>query len=418
MKVTRELMEAAPGTFRVADTGELVERVRHALDRARLLGILSQTMVRDGDAGPMIVKMGTRPLSVKELSAEQMMAWADEVGMPWQEGYEKRVIQVWASDERVDRDGDIVEQSWRFDNYARNPLVLWGHEWGAPPIGSSIHWSVEERADDGDDYSGPALLLVELFAPGDVSPQADSVLRLAKAGFLRSGSVGFYPGKVVVPESDEAREELGIPEGGYLLQDNELIEHSHCSVPANPGALNILVAAKAAGGLRPTDVIAIRELARQDALIVGREDVWSRMDSAMRRMWRGLYPNVAIEDHKSVAHPVEPDSAVERSCAPAAKTVTLDEVADPEPTEPAGDEGGRTGPTLEELQMVIATTVDTLAVVIRDVDGLKSDVADLRSDLDGARREHEQDSSQALSALLSDLRENTGKALAKRAGGG
>ncbi len=427
-------------SMRAVDTGELVKRIREGLDAARRMGVLSGTMVREGDDGPVIVKMGSRPLVAKAYSADELRAFAEEAGIPWDDGYEDRVVEVWASDERVDRDGDIVEQSsWDFANFAKNPLVLWGHEWEAPPIGNAIRWAVENRKDD--DYEGPALRLTELFAPGDASPQAESVLRLAKAGFLRSGSVGFFPGEVVSPESDEAREELGLSEGGYFLRKCELIEHSHCSVPSNPGAINILATAKAAGGLASTDIAAIRELARQDALVVGREDVWSRMDSALRRAWNELYPDVRIEDHASIAHPIMPDSAVERSAAPAKvkdddPTSTGDDAATPDTAAP-GDDAATPGDdathgddvadadtkkTPEERVTVVESSValltEAIATLTADVGDLKAEFADFKSDADGASRESEQERSAALSALLSDLRETSEKVLASGKDGG
>lgn len=421
MKISDKAAEAA----RVVDVCELVERIHKALDHARLLGQLSPTMVREGDDGPVIVKMGSQPVAVKAHTEDELRAMADAAGIPWKDGYEERVVDVWASDERVDRDGDIIEQgSWKFDNFAKNPLVLWGHEWETPPIGNAISWGVEDRKDD--DYEGPALRLVELFAPSEASPQAESVLRLAKAGFLRSGSVGFFPGKIVSFENDEDREELGIPEGGYLLQDCELIEHSHVSVPANPGALNILAAAKSAGGLSPIDIVTIRELARQDSLVIGREDVWSRADSTLRGMWAQLFPDVAIESHRSLAERVAQDSAVER-IAPVAKTNDKGETPSAdgetplaaEDTSPAeGDtpsaEGGdekTSDERIGDLEGTIEDLAKAVSDLTTDLGGIKSAVADLRSDVDGARREGDQEKSAQLSGLLGDLSENTKKAL-------
>lgn len=333
----------ADGRAKVVSLDALLDKIEAASKSSSRLGVPPRTGVKAGpDGNPVVVKRGQEIIDgdiLKRVTNGQLQEWAEAVGVEWQEGFEERVLEVWASDERVDRDGDIVEQSWRFENYERNPVVLWGHEWSSPPIGSAIKWDVKAR-DDGD-YKGKALRLVELFAPPEVSGFADGVLRLAKAGFLRTGSVGFYPGEVIDVQDDEARAELGLGAYGFLLRDNELLEHSFVTVPANPGAHTILSAAKSAGLLRVGDVQIMREAARQDALILGGEELWKRYDSALRKLWRQLYPKAVIEPHADVSEPVSEDGVAERKCLSTWKAeqigepVSKDEVLKPFPGEHA-----------------------------------------------------------------------------------
>ena len=149
---------------------------------------------------------------------------AEGCGLPWEDGYENRVIPWWASDQRVDRHGDIVEQSWDFGEFDKNPVVLYGHQWESPPIGSVIGKEIRNRRDK--DYSGPALRLMPLFATKEQYPAADVIFRLAKARFLRTGSVGFMPGKIIHVDDDDEREELGLGKRGVIYADNSLLELS------------------------------------------------------------------------------------------------------------------------------------------------------------------------------------------------
>jgi len=137
----------------------------------------------------------------------------------------RRTITFVASTEAVDRYGDIIRVAgWKLDNYRKNPVVLWGHRSGDPPIGRCVEIGIESNP--------PALVQKVEFATKDVYPFADTVYRLYKDGFLRAVSVGFLP-------LEEPKPRFSL-EGEYLGEEflsQELLELSAVAVPANPEAL-------------------------------------------------------------------------------------------------------------------------------------------------------------------------------------
>ena len=131
---------------------------------------------------------------------------------------------------RVDRENDTVAVAgWDLDAYRRNPVVLWGHDGAAPPIGRCV-----EIGPDGD-----ALRAVVEFVPFDVpvaGPQAEMVMRLCATGFLSACSVGFRPLEWTVAEA-RMKDDDWWP--ALDFQRQELLEFSVVTIPANPDALAI-----------------------------------------------------------------------------------------------------------------------------------------------------------------------------------
>jgi HK97 family phage prohead protease len=129
----------------------------------------------------------------------------------------------------VDRERDcIAVQGWDLRNYQRNPVVLWGHDAGRLPIGRSFNLARE----------GDALKATVQFIPTD-TPEggafAESVYRLALGGFIAATSVGFRPLKWAFSEDPERGADDWFP--GIDFEQQELIEFSVVTVPANPEAL-------------------------------------------------------------------------------------------------------------------------------------------------------------------------------------
>ena len=239
---------------------------------------------------------------------EELKEMAEASGLPWQDDYAERVIPWWASDQRVDRHGDIVEQSWDFGTFDNNPVVLYGHNWDAPPIGNVIHKEVRMRRDSG--YSGPSLRLMPLFATKEQYPAADTIFRLAKSRFLRSGSVGFLPGKVLQVKDDTERKELGLGKNGVIYRDNSLVEGTITSIPANTGAHQVLASAKKSGMLESGDVNFIRELKRRECLRdTDPEKAWREIDNVICTLWYSLYPEVRLSNHEQIEDPVLADES-------------------------------------------------------------------------------------------------------------
>lgn len=223
-------------------------------------------------------------------------------GVKWNDDYKGRAKAWWASDERSDRHGDIVVQSWEFDEFEDNPVMLFSHEWGLPPIGGVLAWEVKNRM--SKKYSGDALHLVGLFALGSAWDWAETVFRLTDAGFLRSGSVGFMPGSIVNVTDPEERQKLGLGQYGLVFKDNRLLEWSPTSIPANPGAHQVLSEAKSKGLVQPSDLQVLRELTRREMQPTRNNNLWVHRDAMMITMWRTLFPEVRVPPTKEMDVPL------------------------------------------------------------------------------------------------------------------
>lgn len=157
---------------------------------------------------------------------------------------EQRTVDYIASTESVDSYGEIVEQDWILDRFAKNPVILFGHNrhanggmLGMPtepasslPIGRAAAWGVEQTT------AGPALCIRVQFATADLNPFADQVFRNVVAGYLKGGSVGFNPHSVRFETRNDI--EVGV------LSRNELFEFSICPMGANPDAVALAVGDK------------------------------------------------------------------------------------------------------------------------------------------------------------------------------
>jgi HK97 family phage prohead protease len=126
-----------------------------------------------------------------------------------------KMRQFIVSTAAADRDNDCVSVAgWKLDNYKKNPVVLFAHDYSSLPIGkcTNIH------------TSKGALVAEMEFADHDM---AKTVLNLVDGGFLNATSVGFRPLKYAMNE--ERR--------GMDFSEQELLEFSIVPVPANPEAL-------------------------------------------------------------------------------------------------------------------------------------------------------------------------------------
>lgn len=132
----------------------------------------------------------------------------------------KREITAIGSQEKIDRDGDVVIiDGVDLKNYKKNPVVLWSHRAGDPPIGKAVKvWK-----EDGK------LMFKLQFPEPETYSFADTIYKLLKEGYLNSFSIGFSPDWKTAEFQEKA--------GGYKFHNSELLEISVCNVPANPGAL-------------------------------------------------------------------------------------------------------------------------------------------------------------------------------------
>lgn len=118
----------------------------------------------------------------------------------------------------VDREKDVITaDGWKVENYLKNPVVLWAHDYRQPPVGVSRSL---ERTENG-------LASVCEFADPKDYALAGTVAALVRMGALRATSVGF---RTLEWTWDEQRD-------GINFISQELLEYSIVPVPANPECL-------------------------------------------------------------------------------------------------------------------------------------------------------------------------------------
>lgn len=202
-----------------------------------------------------------------------------------------RSVIVTASDDSVDRYGDIVSQDgtvgakrvgdgWVTSNFEKNPTVLVGHDYTSLPVGQVTRlW--------GDKVGDRKRLRAEVKFSAS-NPVADTVLGLFRDGSMRTVSVGFRSLAQYQP-SDSERREWQMPSYGIVHASSELLEISAVPVPGNANALadgerhalSLLAAVAARSGHNGLAVHVRSLLApRHDPLV-------ERFEASMRRALTG-----------------------------------------------------------------------------------------------------------------------------------
>src|ERR1700686_680785 len=130
-------------------------------------------------------------------------------------------FDVIISTEDTDRSGEIVKQNgWELKNYKNNPIVLWGHDYYALPIGVCNETYLTEK--DGV----PALGARGIFLSADINPFAQQVRKLYEFGIGKGAGVGCTTSVGFIPkEFDE--------NARNTITKAELLEFSFVPVPAN-----------------------------------------------------------------------------------------------------------------------------------------------------------------------------------------
>jgi HK97 family phage prohead protease len=131
------------------------------------------------------------------------------------------------SDESTDRMGDVImSDGWSLDQFRKNPIALFSHR-ADFPIGKWMNLRVENK-----ELRGRLKL-----APEGTSPRIDEIRRLIEAKILQAVSVGFRPKR---HEPLNAKlDPLDPFGGGSRFLQQELLECSVVSVPANANAIAI-----------------------------------------------------------------------------------------------------------------------------------------------------------------------------------
>ncbi len=174
------------------------------------------------------------PIIIRETNAMGM----DFVSVTKAVDLDKRTLTIIATDETVDRDGDILMvNGWDFENYKKNPVFLWAHDYSSVPLAAAI--KVAKRI-------GPKRVeLTHRFSTEGLNPFADMILQLYHEKIINAGSVGFLPKKFEKIENPEPAAGEITPWSPRRYLKQELLEHSGCPVPCNPSAVqNALKAMK------------------------------------------------------------------------------------------------------------------------------------------------------------------------------
>lgn len=135
---------------------------------------------------------------------------------------------VLASNDIVDRMDEIIDpKGWDLENYRKNPVILWAHNYNGLPVGKSLWIKKSEKG----------LIAKIKFAN---TPMGQEIRQLIDEGILNAVSVGFQPTESstdehVISEYTKAKKPKKPCRRVYLKQ--ELLEVSVVSVPANPSAL-------------------------------------------------------------------------------------------------------------------------------------------------------------------------------------
>ncbi len=201
-------------------------------DEETAIKTAAELYLKDGDESPRGIELKVAIKKTK-FTPDEVKALCKARNIEYQDGDETRMAVFEISNERVDRDGDIIVQDGMdMKNFRANPVVLWGHDGFSPPIGASLKEELDKSG------GSPKWVATVLFHKA--TDLANSVCELVKMGYVRAVSVGFrpkMPGGVVFPD-ESMRAELGMRPGGVIFRMTELFEFSVCSIPANPFALS------------------------------------------------------------------------------------------------------------------------------------------------------------------------------------
>jgi HK97 family phage prohead protease len=138
-----------------------------------------------------------------------------------------RTVRFIASDESVDRYGDVIAaDGWQLKNFRAAPRFLWNHDYNSP-IGTVPEIEVK----------GTRLLARAKFeAKGIFKALSDSLWESVKAGLINTVSVGFTVGNEKGIDYDYIYDD-DERVTGYRYLRPELLELSLVTVPANPNAV-------------------------------------------------------------------------------------------------------------------------------------------------------------------------------------
>jgi hypothetical protein len=171
-----------------------------------------------------IIKMHDgRPMKVNDKD----LYGSDLIGVVKSVNLDQRKLVMIGTTETKDRDKDIIKvNGWQLDNYRKNPVFLWSHNYGSVPLARAE--KVIKRRD-------PVRMDFHLLFPTKgLYPFADMILELYAEKIINASSVGFIPLEWEINPEDEKEESW---RRGKIYTKQELLELSGCAVPSNPDAI-------------------------------------------------------------------------------------------------------------------------------------------------------------------------------------
>ena len=138
---------------------------------------------------------------------------------------------VIAARDRSRNQDEINLAGVRFDNYRKNPVVLWNHDAsprllaGAPPSGGI---PIAKTLEIGHDEEGR---IVASFEFNSNDPFAARVENAWNNGFLRAASIHYLPTRIVEVKDARGRVER------VRIEESDLLEWSLLPVPADPDSV-------------------------------------------------------------------------------------------------------------------------------------------------------------------------------------
>jgi uncharacterized protein len=172
------------------------------------------------------------------------------------------VIRFIASDESLDRSGEIIEANgWDVNGFQKNPVFVNSHNYG-----DIVH--ILGRAKSVA-VTGGKLMIDVLFAVKE-NPIAKLAYDLYKGGYLNAVSVGFIPKEWTDGDGKQYWRKF---------TKQELLEVSAVSVPCNPNALAMGIKS---GAINPDDVKAASKLLFEQAQREMDKKIYAEIQNRLR----------------------------------------------------------------------------------------------------------------------------------------
>lgn len=143
----------------------------------------------------------------------------------------------------IDRDNEVIlPAGLELEDYRKNPVVLFGHDYYSPPIGKCM-WikakgnglsACTKYAERPEGHEGPWV--------------ADAIFGLVQQEMLPGKSIGFIPTSMREPTLEEVKKRPELHTVNRIIDKGILLEYSVVSVPCNPQALMESVSKSIADG--------------------------------------------------------------------------------------------------------------------------------------------------------------------------